>query len=293
MARYPHDMQDSLKLMGPLRTLSPVLLAVPHAGRDYPDEIRTLSRLSNDDLSILEDRHADALVDAAIKSGHHALIATTARAWIDLNRAEDEMDSAWVLNADRHKIPARSTAKVRGGLGIIPTRLAAAGEIWKAPLTAADIQGRIDEHHRPYHQMLRDALHVRRQMFGVALLIDVHSMPPVRPEGSEPSPHIVIGDLFRRSADPSLVDLMRSECEAAGFITAYNAPYAGGATLERHSRPALGIHAIQIEIDRRLYLEATSMELGAGLPAMAQLVRRLAHVMQQALLDQAMPLAAE
>ena len=291
-------MQDSLILKGPPRILSPLLISVPHAGRSYPDELFALSRLSTDDLSVLEDRHADALVDVAVTAGHHALIATTARAWIDLNRAEDEIDSAWVLNADRHKIPARSTAKVRGGLGIIPTRLAAAGEIWKEPLTAADIQRRISEHHRPYHHALSEALHTRKQIFGAALLIDVHSMPPVRIEGSEPAPHIVIGDLFRRSADPSLVDRMRSECEAAGFITAYNAPYAGGATLERHSRPAQGIHAIQIEIDRRLYLDAHSKELGAGLPAMAQLVRRLANVMQQALLDQALldqvwPLAAE
>ncbi len=293
LSRYASVMSDSLTLLGPSRINSPVFITVPHAGRHYPDAVRTLSRLSEDQLVILEDRHADALVDAAVASGHHALVAGVARAWIDLNRAEDEIDSVWVLGTDRAKVPSRSTTKVRGGLGLVPTRLALAGDIWRQPLTAADLQRRIDEHHRPYHHAVRAALHARRQMFGSALLIDLHSMPPVRTSATEPAPSIVIGDLFRRSADSHLVDLARAECEAAGFVTAYNQPYAGGATLERHSRPAHGLHAIQIEIDRRLYLDAESQGLGAGLPAMIQFVRRLADVMRHAILDQAMPLAAE
>jgi N-formylglutamate amidohydrolase len=293
LARYLFPMPDSPRLLGPSRISSPVFIAVPHAGRVYPDELEALSRLSNQDLSILEDRHADALVEAALASGHHALVADVARAWIDLNRAEDELDSVWIAPKDRALVPTRSTAKVRGGLGVIPTRLAAAGEIWRQPLTATDVQRRIDEHHRPYHHAMREALHQRRQMFGAALLIDLHSMPPVRSEKGEAPPHIVIGDLFRRSADPDLVDLVRAECEAAGFVIAYNVPYAGGATLERHSRPAQGLHAIQVEIDRRLYLDSASKEHGAGLPAMMQFIRRLADVLRQALLDQAMPMAAE
>jgi N-formylglutamate amidohydrolase len=279
--------------MGPSRISSPVFISVPHAGRAYPEEILALSRLSIPDLSILEDRHADALVEAALASGHHALIATIARAWVDLNRAEDEIDSAWINPKDRAAVPSRSTAKVRGGLGVIPTRLATAGEIWRKPLTAVDILRRIDEFHRPYHHAVREALYQRRQIFGTALLIDLHSMPPVRSERGEAAPHIVIGDLFRRSADPHLVDLVRAECDAAGFICAYNMPYAGGATLERHSRPTQGLHAIQVEIDRRLYLDSASKEPGAGLPAMMQFVRRLADVLRQSLLDQAMPIAAE
>ncbi len=279
--------------MGPSRILSPVFIAVPHAGRVYPDELGNLSRLSHHDLAILEDRHADALVEAALASGHHALVARVARAWIDLNRAEDEMDTHWISPKDRALVPARSTAKVRGGLGVIPTRLAATGEIWRQPLMAADIQRRIDQYHRPYHHAIREALHQRRQIFGTALLIDLHSMPPLRSEKGEAAPHIVIGDLFRRSADPDLVDLVRAECEAAGFVTAYNMPYAGGATLERHSRPSQGLHAIQVEIDRRLYLDSASKNHGAGLPAMMQFIRRLADVLRQALLDQAMPMAAE
>lgn len=262
----------------------PVLVAVPHAGRDYPDEILVNSRVTPQVLERLEDRHADMLALQAAKTGCATLVAHVARAWIDLNRAPSEIDPQMISNAPRTAF-AQPSAKVRGGLGLVPRRLADHGELWRRPWTRESISARVSGMHDPYHQALSHALASLKARFGFAMLIDLHSMPPLRPEGSGPVPRIVVGDRYGRSAGARLCDLAQRTLARRGYEVALNHPYAGGYVLERHGRPARDIHALQIEVDRSLYLDEALSERGQGLEAMQEAVADLVRTLADDLLQ--------
>ncbi|MDM7954827.1 N-formylglutamate amidohydrolase [Blastomonas sp.] len=274
----------------------PVLVAVPHAGRDYPDEILLNARVPQAVLERLEDRHVDMLAVGAAASGCATLVAHVARAWIDLNRAPSEIDPQMIVDAPRTAF-AQPSAKVRGGLGLVPRRLADHGELWRKPWTRNSIATRVSSLHDPYHQALSEALASLRARFGCALLIDLHSMPPLRPEGPGPVARIVVGDRYGRSAGASLCDLAVRALGQGGFEVALNHPYAGGYVLERHGRPARNIHALQIEVDRSLYLDASLSGQGEGLndvqEAVAMLARTLANDLLRDVGGQDIAIAAE
>jgi N-formylglutamate amidohydrolase len=255
--------------------------------------MKRLARLTEAQLSALEDRFADLLPVRAVDRGHSAVTATVARAWIDLNRSEAELDPALV--SDRRLAPRAThmTAKVRGGLGLIPSRLARGGEIWRAPLHSEDVDSRILQVYRPYHDHIAEALEARRRRFGCAVLLDVHSMPTLLPDRRGEPPHIVIGDLHGCSAESRLTNRAVDEARTAGFRVAVNIPYAGGHILERHTRSAKAIHGLQLEVDRKLYLDANFREAGQGLPVIQNLIARIAAALADEALAQPVSIAAE
>lgn len=275
--------------IGPALPAGPVVVSVPHGGRDYPSGMAGALRVPIAALRPLEDRHVDTLALAAI-AGETAFVQQLPRAWIDLNRGEDERDPLIDEGADPRRQRAPS-AKLRGGLGLVPRRIAAAGDIWCHRLSDADVRARIDGAHRPYHHAVGEALAAARTRFGAAVLVDLHSMPPLGARGE--AAQIVFGDRFGRSAAGRFVARLEAECEAAGLLHALNTPYAGGHILDRHGVPARGIHAVQIEIDRSLYLDPALDAPGAGLAATARLLRAmLAALADEALTTRTM-LAAE
>ena len=274
---------------GPEQAELPVLLSVPHAGRDYPLALRARLAVPLARLEALEDRHADLLVDRACAEGATALIAARARCWIDLNRDPREVDPAMIDPSP----PAReivSTMKVRGGLGLIPRYIAGTGDILRGRLTADELAARIAGDHRPWHAAIDTALAQRRARFGAALLLDCHSMPALCGSGAA---QVVIGDRHGRSAAPLLVERAITVARAAGLTVALNAPYPGGYTSERHGRPQYGVHAIQIELDRALYLAPNLRDPGPGMAAMQALIARIAAALAEELGASALPLAAE
>jgi N-formylglutamate amidohydrolase len=189
-----------------------------------------------------------------------------------------------------------SSAKVRGGLGLVPERLAYAGSLWRHPLPYAELCRRVEQIHRPYHAAIAQALALTRARHGAALLIDVHSMPPLRTlvgGGEQAVPRIVVGDRFGRSATDRLTDLTAEVARRHGHEVAINTPYSGNHILERHGRPEQGIHAIQIEIDRSLYLDRDLMTPGEGLPDVRRLLADLAFALAQELAGPGLQLAAE
>ena len=261
---------------GPKAPLSPLIVSVPHAGRDYPTELIAASLLPVDRLAALEDRLVDRLVGDLPALGIGGLIARRPRAWIDLNRDEREVDPAMITPAPRSG-RFHSSAKVRGGLGLIPRRIAGVGDIWTRQLSEDELERRLAVDHRPWHDAIAQALAAARARFGVALLIDLHSMPPLARRGlGEPPARIVLGDRHGRSCGRRFIDELRAVAAAEGIAVALNDPYAGGHTLERHARPAADIHAVQIEIDRSLYLAPDLRAPGAGMAATTALVARLA-----------------
>lgn len=263
----------------------PLLLSVPHAGRDYPAELLANLRVPPPELLRLEDRYADRLVQPAIAAGFPVMIAHRARAWIDLNRAESDFDVQMIEDADRSR-QAVPSAKTRGGLGLVPRRLAGAGELWRKSLAQADIDDRIATCHRPFHQSVAATLAALRDRFGVAILLDVHSMPPLGPRhgtafDAEMQPHIVLGDRFGRSAASVYAEIVMAHLRGRGMGVALNNPYPGDFILETHGNPQRGVHALQLEVDRSLYLDSAMREPVAGLFDMAALVLEVAQLLAE------------
>lgn len=278
----------SFDRIGPIPPESPVVVSVPHAGRDYPLQLRAAAAVPVASMLALEDRHADTLALAA-RGDETVFIQRRARAWIDLNRAEDERDP--LIDDGARPIPAGSAAtKLRSGLGLIPRRAAPGVMLWRRRLADDEVRQRIAEDHRPYHTALAEALAAARDRFGAALLIDLHSMPPLPGPSSA---RVVLGDRFGRSAAARLVHRMEGEIAASGLRGALNAPYPGGHILACHGRPASNIHAIQVEIDRRLYLDSGLDRPGHGLAATAALLRRMIDAANDELLGGEFALAAE
>ena len=264
---------------------SPVVISVSHAGRDYPPALRAALSVGHAAAVALEDRHIDAVAPAA-RGAECLLIQRRARAWIDLNRGEDERDPA----VDEGAPSAETSARVRSGLGLIPRR-AGQGQLWRRRWTDAEVAARIATDHRPYHVQLAADLDAARARWGVAVLLDLHSMPPLT--GAARGTRAVLGDRFGRATHPRFVARAQSALAAAGLMPALNSPYAGGYILDRHGRPVEGVHAIQLELDRSLYLDRTLDRPGPGLERTAAAVRAVIVALADEAVASVVPLAAE
>jgi N-formylglutamate amidohydrolase len=224
------------------------------------------------------------LVASAVarETGAALLIAHAPRAMIDLNRATDEMDWDMLVGGTPPELRGeRIGRRVRGGLGLVPRRLPATGEIWKRGIARSELSARIADIHTPYHQAISGYLGALRQRWGAALLIDLHSMPPLGPRGpGEPGAEFVLGDRFGATCDGAICAAAFDEFHVRRRRAAHNRPYAGGYVLERHSAPSHGLHALQIEICRSIYLDERLAEPGERLEETVEvvvgLVRRLA-----------------
>lgn len=277
----------------------PVVIAAPHGGRAYPRDL--LAAMRNDAVRIrLEDRYVDLLaMEVARQTGAALIVAEAPRAMIDLNRAPDDID--WGMVSGKPVARSRNSLanrRARSGLGLVPRRLPGFGEIWNSSLSGDDLDERIASIHQPYHRTLSRMLDQVRDQWGAALLIDLHSMPPLKPRYSqERAPEFVIGDRFGTSCDNRLVRLAIDYLEHQDRPTARNRPYSGGYVLDRHGLPQRSINALQLEVCRSSYLctrlEAPSVRLPALARTIAGMVRTLAREVA-ALGDASMPpLAAE
>ena len=261
----------------------PILIAVPHAGRDYPLPILRQMRHPDTAPLRLEDRYVDLVGDAvAQETGAALLVAHAPRAMIDLNRSPEDVDWEMVAGRAAAMRPRHAAGRrARSGLGLVPRRLTGLGELWTAQISRSDLAERIESVHQPYHSTLARTLEAMRDRWGAALLVDLHSMPPLGPKtGDDAAVDFVIGDRFGGSCESRLVMAGFDHFDAAGASAAHNRPYAGGYVLDRHGAPGRGISAMQLEICRSAYLDAELREPGEGLPdvirIVAGLVRRFA-----------------
>jgi N-formylglutamate amidohydrolase len=181
------------------------------------------------------------------------------------------------------------TARARGGLGIVPARTQQHGYLWRRAISPRQLDERLDQAHRPYHRAIEDQLGLLIDRFGGAILLDCHSMPPP-PAGIPP---IVFGDGRGRTADPWISKAAVAITGRCGFEAGLNDPFAGGHVIERHARPGRGVHALQLEIDRRCYLDQALAAPGAGFDAVATLIETLAVELGEALLGRQFATAAE
>lgn len=261
----------------------PVLLSVPHAGRAYAPAVLARSRMGLSHLQRLEDRHADLLIEDLAARGCRALVARVPRAVIDLNRDPRDIDPV-LVHGIPHGEPLIQSAKQRGGLGLFPRSLPRSGDLWRGAMGWDEASSRIAQMHRAYHGELERALDRLCRHHGQALLVDVHSMPPLLPSGRNGErADVVIGDRFGASASACLSEMAGSVLRAEGLRVALNHPYAGSYLIERHGQPGRGRHALQIEISRDLYLDGALEEPGAGLARMRGALTRLVEALEREL----------
>lgn len=260
------------------RAKFPIVVAVPHAGRIYPEHLRNMMRDADGAQLRLEDRFVD-LIGCSVgqQSGAALLIADAPRAMIDLNRAPDDVDWGMVKGAQRRE-PRHSLTnrRARSGLGLVPRRLPGTGEIWRSSLEPGVLEARIEAIHTPYHRTLSQMLDRLRDDWGAALLIDLHSMPPLRgQQHGTPAAEFVVGDRFGASCDHRIVAKSLNILGGTGRAVAHNRPYAGGYILDRHGAPRRNIHAMQIEVCRATYLDARLDQPSARMPAISRLLAGL------------------
>ncbi len=240
------------RLRLPHEQTSAVVFASPHSGRDYPPDLVRDSLLDPVRLRSSEDAYVDRLLMSAQKVGAALLAARLPRAWVDLNRAEDELDPTLIEGLRNH----RPSPRVAAGLGVIPRVVSGGRAIYSGKIGRDEAEARLARVWRPYHEALARLLSTTRARFGRVILIDVHSMPSEALQGLGPMrPDVVLGDRFGGSASAGVVAGITGVLEAEGLKVARNAPFAGAYITERYGRPLQNCHVVQLEIDRALYLD--------------------------------------
>ena len=270
----PEGQCPPFRLTRAAQGISPLIFAVPHAGRIYPKDMGHQRRLI--DLRRLEDGLVDLLVEQSPRCGATLMAATIARTYIDLNRDVRELDRDFVTPPPG-AVAVRS-ARVEAGLGLFP-RYAEGLSIYGRSLSAEEVAARIASVHQPYHQGLRANLTEAQNRFGLAVLIDWHSMPrSSATAAAKPGARgadMVLGDRHGTACDPKLTGWMEGALTSLGYRVARNHPFAGGYVTETYGRPAQGVHALQIEINRAIYLDETKVTPNAGFQRLKADLNRL------------------
>ena len=262
---------------------SALVFASPHSGRIYPPGLMAASCLDAESIRQSEDAHVDDLIAAAPAHGVTVIAARLARAWIDVNREPWELDPA-MFEDELPSYAKGRTARVAAGLGSIARIVSDGQEIYHRKLTFAEALARVEAVHRPYHAALADLVAAARQARGAAVLIDWHSMPSAaarhgadarRAKTQEAKAHgdgagcdVVLGDRFGGACAPSVARLAEQCFRDLGYSVARNAPYAGGYTTEHYGRPVRKVHALQVEINRALYMDERTLAPTAGYGAL-------------------------
>ncbi|MEE2525833.1 N-formylglutamate amidohydrolase [Hyphobacterium sp. HN65] len=245
----------------PDRQRTPLLVASPHSGRTYPPDLIAQAALPLNALRRSEDAYVDLLIDEAPLAGITTILAPFPRVFIDPNRSTRELDSA--LFSDLEQTRAGETPHVQAGLGVVPRISADGRPLYSARLSVAEGRRRIATYYRPYHGAIDVELKAACDVFGLGILIDVHSMPAAAAGGVD----IVLGDRHGTSCNPLIMSRLETAFRDAGLSVRRNRPYAGGYTTAFYGKPAQNRHAIQIEINRGLYLDEESVTRSGTFPA--------------------------
>jgi len=243
----------------PQRCTLPLVLASPHSGAEYPDEFLAASRLDPLTLRRSEDSFVDEIFASAPELGAPLVTARFPRAYLDVNREPYELDPE-LFTGRVPEFANTQSARVVGGLGTIARIVADTEEIYRERLPIGAAFERIERLYRPFHAALAELLETTRKRFGIAVLIDCHSMPSAS-MGQAPGgrPHFVLGDRFGASCDAKLTRFIRDVLQGAGYDVQVNRPYAGGFITEYYGNPARGVQSLQLEVNRGLYLDEANL----------------------------------
>ena len=253
-------LDHAYRLQLPTDAHSCVVFSSPHSGADYPKSFLASTRLDSLAIRSSEDAFVDDLFADAPLCGAPLLSARLPRAFVDLNRSPDDMDPALVDGVRKFG----TNPRIAAGLGVIP-RVVGNGQVIRAgKISLREAEDRLERYYFPYHKALSDLVMQRHNDFGMCIVIDCHSMPSdalaSAPLINGTKPDIVIGDRFGASADRWVSDAVHDIFSNAGFLVARNAPFAGGYITESYGRPSKSVHAIQVEINRAVYMDEATIQ---------------------------------
>lgn len=295
MTEHPDFSQTApFEVAQPQRQTVPFVFNSPHSGSTYPQRFLDMARLDPHAIRRSEDCFVDDLFAGVTALGAPFLKANFPRAYLDVNREPWELDPRMFTTSLPPYANTRS-ARVAGGLGTIPRLVGEGQEIYAAKLPLEEAVGRIEGVYKPYHDRLRSLIGATHKAFGVAVLIDCHSMPAtIRLPDTRIRPDFIIGDRFGMSCRSDLSEAAIGHLASRGYMVAHNKPYAGGFITEHYGRPARGIHALQVEINRSLYMDEERLVPNDGYDQL----RRDLHELAASLIDlfappAELPVAAE
>ncbi|MEM7635335.1 MAG: N-formylglutamate amidohydrolase [Pseudomonadota bacterium] len=255
--------EPGFQIDAPRVQTSPVVFNSPHSGSDYGSEFQASSRLDLHNLRRSEDCFVDELFGTATALGAPLMKARFPRAWLDVNREPFELDP----NMFHDPLPAHvntASARVAGGLGTIPRIVSEGENIYLDTLSWPDADRRIQHYYMPYHEALRDLVASTFKRFQTAILVDCHSMPSVAGLSGSGRPDIVLGDRHGTSCSAWIVRHLEEQLRAHGLKVSRNRPYAGGFITQKYGRPREDVHAVQIEVNRGLYMNETTLKKTRG-----------------------------
>lgn len=255
--------EPGFKIDAPRVQTSPVVFNSPHSGNVYDSTFQTSSRLDQHSLRRSEDCFVDELFATASSLGAPLMKARFPRAWLDVNREPFELDP----NMFHDPLPTHvntGSARVAGGLGTIPRIVSEGENIYQDTLSWADADRRIHKYYIPYHEALRDLMSATHKKFQTAILVDCHSMPSIAGLTGSGRPDIVLGDRHGTSCASWIVRQLEEQLQAHGLKVSRNRPYAGGFITQKYGRPREDFHAVQIEINRSLYMNETTLKKARG-----------------------------
>ena len=275
-----NDSDAAIEILAPAEQRVPLVFSSPHSGRAYPETFLAASRLDAQAIRRSEDCFVDELFAQVPHHGAPLLKALFPRAFVDPNREPYELDPAMFIE----KLPAfvkKRSPRVAAGLGTIARVVASGAEIYSCKLSFAEARERIERFYQPYHAALEDLISQTHEKFGVCILIDCHSMPSIggpmeNDAGRRRQVDFILGDAHGRACTRSLTGLVEETLHEMGYTVVRNAPYSGGFITRNYGQPERGVHALQIEINRALYMDEAAIERTDELAVVAENMNLLA-----------------
>lgn len=278
-ARTVNAFDKPFEILAPAKHTAPLVFNSPHSGRVYLNEFLAASRLDLPGLRRSEDTFVEQLFAPVVKLGAPLMHAHFPRAYLDVNREPYELDPA-LISETLPRYANTQSVRVVGGLGTIARVVAESEEIYRDPLRLVDVLERINQLYKPYHTALDGLMAACMQKFGIAVLIDCHSMPsgPLFDSGTA-RPDFILGDRFSTSCNPEFTRLAAEKLKSMGYVVAFNKPYAGGFITEHYGLPSKGRQALQIEVNRSLYMNEAKYERNVDFDVVRKDLTSLAEAM--------------
>ena len=292
MSEIRDELDPPFEILEPPACRGPVLFNSPHSGSTYPRAFLAVARLDIGTLRRSEDSFVDDLIAGVVKHGFPLMRAHFPRCFVDVNREPYELDPR-MFEGRLPSFANTRSMRVAGGLGTVARVVGDAQEIYDQRIPVDDALARIESLYKPYHRALRRLFTRLHRDFGAAMLIDVHSMPSTAGQKDErPRPEFVLGDRYGTSCVGPVSETVEKTLRSLGYTVSRNKPYAGGFITEHYGNPAAGLHAIQLEINRALYMDERRYERIAAFSRLAADLETLARRLGEIPLEELRPYRA-
>jgi len=279
MTQLDEELPPPFEIVEPDDWRAPIIFNSPHSGSAYPDEFLRASRIDLAGLRRSEDSFMDELIAGLSDLGFPTVSVNFPRSYVDVNREPYELDPR-MFSGRLPSFANTRSMRVAGGLGTIPRVVGDGQEIYRERLSVDDALARIEALYKPYHRALRRLINKAHQAFGTVIVVDCHSMPSIGVSRDEPRrPDVVIGDRYGTSCAALLPDMVEETMSAMGYSVGRNKPYAGGFITEHYGNPASGLHTIQLELNRAIYMDERQRERSTRFAQVAADFTELAEVL--------------